>query len=126
MHACAVRWHSTATVTLAKFHRHHPLRRAPGRDTHRTAGRVSFSSLGVLAQQNKLVGHHAAINSVAFNQDGSLLASASGSPGCDDNTVRIWETKTGDELAALQGHTGTVFCLVRLPRDAPRATPPGS
>lgn len=48
----------------------------------------------------KLKGHSADVADLAFNPDGSLLASAA-----DDNTVRLWSTETGRELAVLEGHT---------------------
>jgi WD40 repeat protein len=38
-------------------------------------------------------GHTGTVNSVAFNSDGTLLAS-----GSDDKTVRVWNTTTGQEL----------------------------
>jgi hypothetical protein len=47
--------------------------------------------------------HKSAVNCVAYNFDGSLLASASG-----DNTVAIWNTKTGMVDCVLKGHTSDV------------------
>jgi len=47
--------------------------------------------------------HKSAVRCVAYNFDGSLLASAS-----DDNTVAIWNTKTGMVDCVLKGHTGGV------------------
>ncbi|KIM79165.1 hypothetical protein PILCRDRAFT_792296 [Piloderma croceum F 1598] len=43
------------------------------------------------------------VNSVAFAQDGSRVVSGSG-----DNTVRIWNTMTGEVEAELKGHTNSV------------------
>jgi WD40 repeat protein len=40
---------------------------------------------------------------VAFSADGQLLASAS-----DDNTLALWDARTGHELRTLSGHTSTV------------------
>ena len=40
------------------------------------------------------------MNSVAFSPDGKRLASAS-----EDNTVKVWDAATGQELLTLKGHT---------------------
>jgi WD40 repeat protein len=42
------------------------------------------------------VGHRANVVGVAFTQDGSKFATSS-----DDNTLRLWDTPTGDELARI-------------------------
>jgi hypothetical protein len=47
--------------------------------------------------------HKSSVSCVAYNFDGSLLASAS-----DDKTVAIWNTKTGMVDCVLKGHTGEV------------------
>ncbi|KAF8344349.1 uncharacterized protein EI90DRAFT_3029355 [Cantharellus anzutake] len=44
--------------------------------------------------------------SVSFSPDGSTVASAS-----SDETIRIWDTLTGDELKVLRGHTGPVWLV---------------
>lgn len=45
----------------------------------------------------KLEGHTGWVSAVAFSQDGSLLASASG-----DQTVRLWNPATGQEIQKLE------------------------
>ncbi len=50
-----------------------------------------------------LEGHRGAISHVAFNPDGTRLASAS-----HDTTVRVWETATGKPIIVFSGHQGLV------------------
>ena len=50
-----------------------------------------------------LNGHTGSVNAVAFNPDGSLIATAS-----SDSTARLWDPATGDERATLRGHTDVV------------------
>ena len=44
---------------------------------------------------------------MALSADGQLLASGGGA----DGTVRLWKTETGESLAIMDGHTGTVWCV---------------
>ena len=43
------------------------------------------------------------VTTVAFNKDGSLVAS-----GSLDSTVRVWDTNYGTELCRLEAHSGPV------------------
>ena len=43
------------------------------------------------------------MTTVAFNKDGSLVAS-----GSLDSTVRVWDTSYGTELCRLEAHSGPV------------------
>jgi WD40 repeat protein/serine/threonine protein kinase len=52
----------------------------------------------------RLVGHTAAVHSVAFSRDGRRLVSAG-----LDRAVRLWDPATGEQLALLEGHTDEVF-----------------
>ena len=51
-------------------------------------------------QECTLRGHSAAVNSVAFSPDGTRVVSASGKPGKNDNTVRIWDIASCKEVGA--------------------------
>ena len=50
--------------------------------------------------------HDSPVNSIAFNPDGSLLASGSG-----DNVVRLWIPDTETLQATLHGHTASVLSV---------------
>ena len=53
--------------------------------------------------QKAYLEHPALVLDVAFSPDGNTLASAS-----DDQTVRLWDPKSGKLLNTLQGHTSSV------------------
>jgi len=55
-------------------------------------------------------GHSRNVNSVAFSPDGSHIASGSG-----DQTVRIWDAKTGVHLTTLKGHSDSVISVAFSP-----------
>ena len=57
-----------------------------------------------------LRGHEGKVYSVAFNKDGSILASAGA-----DGTVRIWQTATGRQLASIDAHEGYVLAVAFHP-----------
>ena len=48
----------------------------------------------------KLIGHSNCVNSVAFNNTGTILAS-----GSRDNTIKLWNVESQTEIATLTGHS---------------------
>jgi WD40 repeat protein len=58
-------------------------------------------------------GHTWRIETLAFSQDGRLLASISGSRG--DGTIKLWEVSTRRQLRTLVGHTGGVNAIALSP-----------
>jgi len=53
-----------------------------------------------------LQGHSSGVKSVAFSPDGRMLAS-----GSYDETIRLWDTATGQQLRTLPRHTGNVVSV---------------
>ncbi|MBE9089179.1 hypothetical protein IQ232_05085 [Microcystis aeruginosa LEGE 11464] len=53
--------------------------------------------------QRNLEGHHGNVISVNFSPDGKTLVS-----GSDDNTIKLWNVETGQEIRTLKGHHGNV------------------
>ena len=54
----------------------------------------------------RLTGHQRQISHVAFSPDGRWAASAAW-----DNSIRVWEGRTGKFIATLRGHVGAVYRL---------------
>ena len=55
------------------------------------------------SERNRLLGHNMRVTSVSFSRDGRTLAS-----GSRDNTIKLWNIRTGKEIRTLQGHNSRV------------------
>lgn len=65
---------------------------------------------GPAAEGNWLEGHTAPILCAAFSPDGRLAVT-----GGRDDTLRLWDVRTGDELRRLVGHAHEVTCATFTP-----------
>ena len=62
------------------------------------------------AELQKLEGHSFSVKAVAFSPDGKQLVSAS-----HDQTVRLWDAATGEQVKKLEGHSGKVKAVAFSP-----------
>jgi WD40 repeat protein/serine/threonine protein kinase len=85
------------------------------------AGSKGLLSLCRLPRQRQafqtLAGHAKEAWCVAFSPDGSLLAT-----GSDDHLVKLWDVRTGRELATLAGHASLVSAAAFTPDGRTLAT----
>ncbi len=72
------------------------------------------------AQKNKKQKDESAVNSVAFSNDGKVLATGSGEYSFTgrniDNLVRLWDAQTGKLKVILKGHEGAVNQVIFSPK----------
>ena len=76
-----------------------------------TAQRVAQASIDnnvwlsywISAGGQRLRGHEAPVRDVDWSSNGQMLVS-----GSDDETVRIWDEASGEQIAILEGHTGAI------------------
>ncbi|WP_017662245.1 TIR domain-containing protein [Baaleninema simplex] len=57
-----------------------------------------------IREKNTLEGHRSVVTSVNFSPNGKILASGSG-----DNTIKLWNVETGEEIRTLERHKAEVF-----------------
>src|SRR5205807_2514656 len=83
----------------------------PDEETRRRAGQlVQAIEARVYAPLRQYQGHAAAVWSLAFSPDGTLLASAS-----TDRTVKVWDVAGGHNRATLRGHESLVLAVAFSP-----------
>jgi WD40 repeat protein len=63
-----------------------------------------------VGEVRRFEGHTGAVRSVAISCDGRFVLSGSGFPD-GDQTLRLWDTRTGKELRRFTGHTGQVLSV---------------
>ncbi|WP_414756268.1 WD40 repeat domain-containing protein, partial [Anabaena sp. CCY 9910] len=56
--------------------------------------------------RNRLEGHREGVWSVSFSPDGKTLAS-----GSEDNTIKLWNLETGNQIRTLKGHSNFVYSV---------------
>src|SRR5436305_14981266 len=77
------------------------------------AALVMAAALGGVASAqppSEFKGHTNFVYSVAFSPDGATLAT-----GSFDNTIKLWDFKTGKEKVTLKGHTSANYCVAFSP-----------
>ncbi|NEN90225.1 MAG: hypothetical protein F6K48_15425, partial [Okeania sp. SIO3H1] len=64
-------------------------------------------------ERNHLQGHDQPVESVSFSPDGQTLASSGGylASSSGDNTIKLWNLDTGEEIRTLQGHDNYVSSI---------------
>ena len=62
-------------------------------------------------------GHTDAIDSISISPDGKVMAS-----GSEDNTIKLWNIKTGQQLRSFEGHTDFVVSVAFSPDGTKLAT----
>ncbi|KAF7587085.1 hypothetical protein BBP40_007724 [Aspergillus hancockii] len=62
------------------------------------------------AEIQTLDGHSGWVLSVVFSPDGQMVAS-----GSQDRTIKLWDTRTGEEVRTLKGHSNTVWSVAFSP-----------
>ena len=75
-------------------------------------GDSSTKTAALHSPMKVLTGHTAGVNAVAYSPDGSLLASGAASV---NNSIRLWDSQTGEHLRTLEGRLNGVHSLAFSP-----------
>jgi WD40 repeat protein len=67
---------------------------------------IDPGTLSLFTEEFEFKGHSGRVNALTFTSEGSLLASAS-----DDQTIRLWDMNTRQEVGSLAGHRGSINSL---------------
>ena len=78
----------------------------PSRSSDPDAAAAAAERGGKLKPVARLTGHQRQISHVVFSPNGRWVASAAW-----DNSVRVWDGRTGKFVATLRGHVGAVYSL---------------
>ena len=79
-----------------------------------TAGGTTARTWTSTGAPRNVLRHEGSVTSVALSRDGGRLVT-----GSVDETARLWNVRTGDELRVLRGHTGSIVA-VAFSRDGAR------
>jgi WD40 repeat protein len=78
-------------------------------------GKIHFMDAAAGQIKSSVRGHSASVNCVDFSPDGLTIASGSGSGFENDNSVRVWDVKTGKQLWQLRAHKNPVSSVYFSP-----------
>lgn len=107
--ARAAHWYERALPQLSGLSRTKAMRRLES-VSERLAGSGIVAPAGPVGELKRFEGHSDEVKGVAFSPDGRHGASAG-----LDNTVRLWDLRTGKEERVLRGHSKQVWAVAYQP-----------
>lgn len=73
---------------------------------HKNMFSLSLWDINSFNKLKDLKGHKAKVSVIAFNYDGSIMAS-----GSDDNSIKLWNVLTGENFLTMNGHSNQISYL---------------